>query len=103
MGSGGGLVGVVTLCGDVGLVGGGREMVRLKGLGGVVYPQEGMTKRDLLSSFAPCTVDGAAHLHKNTKGTHIMISRVINCIAQCCMKTLKYLLSRQPFHTCKHC
>lgn len=74
---GGGLVGVVTLCGDVGLVGGGRKMAKLKGLGGVVYPQEGMTKRDLLSSFALCTVDGAAHLHKNTKGTHIMISSLI--------------------------
>lgn len=32
MESGGGLVGVVTLCGDVGLVGGGSRMVRLTGL-----------------------------------------------------------------------
>lgn len=52
--SGGGLVGVVALCGGVGLVGGGSKMglgVKLGwgGVGGGVYPQEG-TKRGTFSA-----------------------------------------------------
>lgn len=38
----------------------------------------GDEKRDLLSSFAPCTMDTQAYLHKHAKATHaITINNVI--------------------------
>lgn len=75
--SGGGLVGVVALCDGVGLVGGGSKTTRVKGLGRGCVSTGGDEKRDLLSSFAPCTLDTQVHFHKHTKSMHIMTNNVM--------------------------
>jgi len=73
--SGGGLVGVVALCGGVGLAGGGSKTIRMRVRLGCVSTG-GDEKRDLLSSFAPCMMDTQTHLHKHAKAIRIIINRI---------------------------
>lgn len=89
MESEGGLVGVVTLCGDVGLVGGGSRMVRLTGLDKGSVSTGGDDKEG--PSQLICTVS-SSHTQKAHTSRSVVSS--FNCIDQCCMKTLRHLLSR---------
>lgn len=68
----------MALCDGVGLVGGGSKTTRVKGLGRGCVSTGGDEKRDLLSSFAPCTLDTQGHLHKHAKTMHIMTNNVMS-------------------------